>query len=176
MLAFAGWISKYKINNFLEIGTYKGGTFHVWSRLAGPGLHISVSADLPMGPDAPPMDWTLRDKELLKRDPSAQLILADSQKRSTVKQVKDLLHKTQIDFLFIDGDHSQRGVHNDTINYGQFVRPGGIIAWHDVAGEPGPKALFQAYQKTNVTSWLTMATTGKHGIGAIIKDGGSQKP
>ena len=50
MLAFCGWLSKYKIDNFLEIGTYKGGTFHVWSTLAGPGIHISISADLPMGP------------------------------------------------------------------------------------------------------------------------------
>ena len=37
-----------------------------------------------------------------------------------------------VDFLFIDGDHSLEGVKLDDEQYGQLVRSGGIIAFHDV--------------------------------------------
>jgi predicted O-methyltransferase YrrM len=38
----------------------------------------------------------------------------------------------QVDFLFIDGDHSYSGVKRDFEDYSPFVRPGGIIAFHDI--------------------------------------------
>jgi hypothetical protein len=36
-----------------------------------------------------------------------------------------------IDFLFIDADHSYKGVSTDWNDWGVFVRKGGIIAFHD---------------------------------------------
>jgi predicted O-methyltransferase YrrM len=36
-----------------------------------------------------------------------------------------------IDFLFIDGDHSEQGVTRDWNEWSQFVIPGGIVAFHD---------------------------------------------
>ena len=38
---------------------------------------------------------------------------------------------TKIDILFIDGDHSRRGVLNDWNNFKDFVNPGGFICFDD---------------------------------------------
>jgi predicted O-methyltransferase YrrM len=37
----------------------------------------------------------------------------------------------QIDFLFIDGDHSETGVQRDWDDWHKYVIPGGIVAFHD---------------------------------------------
>lgn len=42
----------------------------------------------------------------------------------------------QIDFLFIDGDHSYEAVLQDYQSWGKFVKPGGYIVLHDVVLEP----------------------------------------
>ena len=39
----------------------------------------------------------------------------------------------QIDFLFLDGDHSEMGVQRDWDDWCQYVIPGGIVAFHDAA-------------------------------------------
>jgi len=49
----------------------------------------------------------------------------------------------QIDFLFIDGWHSINQV-IDELWYLQFMKPGGIIGFHDVNHHPGPKAVLEA--------------------------------
>ena len=41
-----------------------------------------------------------------------------------------------MEFLFIDGDHSYEGVKDDFSKYAKFVKPGGIVAFHDIV--PGP--------------------------------------
>lgn len=39
----------------------------------------------------------------------------------------------QIDFLFIDGDHSESGVQRDWDDWHRHVIPGGLVAFHDAA-------------------------------------------
>jgi predicted O-methyltransferase YrrM len=48
--------------------------------------------------------------------------------------VKKILNGNQLDFLFIDGDHSYEGVKKDFEMYSPLVRKGGIIAFHDIVG------------------------------------------
>jgi hypothetical protein len=43
--------------------------------------------------------------------------------------------KMQVDFLFIDGNHSYEYHKGDFQNYSKFVRSGGIIAFHDIFGQ-----------------------------------------
>jgi hypothetical protein len=43
-----------------------------------------------------------------------------------------LLASRPIDFLYIDADHTYPGVSADFDNYSRFVRPGGLIAFHDI--------------------------------------------
>jgi len=45
--------------------------------------------------------------------------------------------QNKIDFLFLDGDHSEKGVQRDWDDWHPFVIPGGIIAFHDAAVFPG---------------------------------------
>lgn len=43
-----------------------------------------------------------------------------------------MLEGKQVDFLFIDGDHSEKGIEADFNDYSPLVRPGGLIAFHDI--------------------------------------------
>jgi predicted O-methyltransferase YrrM len=49
-----------------------------------------------------------------------------------------------LDLLFLDGDHSADGVRRDFDMYAPLVRPGGIIALHDIDGDGGVPALWRA--------------------------------
>lgn len=41
--------------------------------------------------------------------------------------------RDQVDFLFLDGDHTYQGVKQDYEWFGPCVKPGGFIAFHDIA-------------------------------------------
>lgn len=56
----------------------------------------------------------------------------DSHSAAAEELVKSTLGERQIDFLFIDGDHTYEGVKQDFITYSRLVRSGGIIAFHDI--------------------------------------------
>jgi predicted O-methyltransferase YrrM len=66
-------------------------------------------------------------------DVAGQEVLDD--KRVTLHVTKngsyDLERLPYCDAVFIDGDHSRRGVENDTKLARSVVRKGGIIIWHD---------------------------------------------
>lgn len=64
--------------------------------------------------------------ELVKDDPRVRLIIRPTGSHELVPQ--DL---AACDAVFIDGDHSRKGVMNDTALALEMVRPGGIIMWHD---------------------------------------------
>jgi predicted O-methyltransferase YrrM len=63
-------------------------------------------------------------------------IKANSQEDETRDQLTEYLasqNERFIDFLFIDGDHLYDGVKRDFDLYSPFVKPGGIIALHDIS-------------------------------------------
>ena len=43
-----------------------------------------------------------------------------------------ILYGEQLDFLFIDADHTYAGVQRDFQMYSPLVRSGGIVAFHDI--------------------------------------------
>ncbi|GIV33629.1 MAG: hypothetical protein KatS3mg031_1164 [Chitinophagales bacterium] len=49
-----------------------------------------------------------------------------------------------VKLLWIDGDHSYRGVVTDIKNWSKFVVEGGLIALHDYPGHYGSKVVFRA--------------------------------
>jgi predicted O-methyltransferase YrrM len=51
-------------------------------------------------------------------------------------RVKDILGGKEVDFVFIDGDHSYEGVKTDFEMFSRLVRRGGIIALHDIVINP----------------------------------------
>ena len=60
------------------------------------------------------------------------LIQENSQTDITRNKVKNILESDNIDFLFIDGDHSYEGVKKVLEQYKTLVGDGGIIAFHDI--------------------------------------------
>ena len=71
-------------------------------------------------------------KRFARRDQSIVCLRGDSHNSDMFRAVKDLLAGRQLDFLFIDGDHSYEGVRSDFELYSPLVREGGIIAFHDI--------------------------------------------
>ena len=110
----------------LEIGTAWGGTLLIWSRLASRKV---ISCDLVHRPAQRPL------LEALPPPGSrceVRLLTGDSHDPGFRRRVADELGKDMADFAFIDGDHTEAGVAADFRDYGGFVRPGGLIAFHDI--------------------------------------------
>ena len=61
-----------------------------------------------------------------------RLLVGDSHSEELVQLVENELDGELVDFLFIDGDHSEVGVAQDFEMYKKFVRKGGLIAFHDI--------------------------------------------
>lgn len=117
----------------LEIGTAKGGTLYLWTQAASEEAVI-VSVDLPGGEfgGAYPECRIPFYQGFAKPMQSLHLLRCNSHEMSTAEKVKELIESNLIDFLFIDGDHTYDGVKADFHLYGPMVRPGGLIAFHDI--------------------------------------------
>jgi predicted O-methyltransferase YrrM len=121
----------------LEIGTANGGTLFLFTRVAAEDARI-LSVDLPSGAfggEANEWKHPLWEAFVTGRQ-TLRLIRADSHAPSTFETVKQDLGGEPIDFLMIDGDHTYDGVKQDFATYAPLVRPGGIIAFHDICKEP----------------------------------------
>jgi predicted O-methyltransferase YrrM len=123
-------LSERELNVVLEVGTAQGGTYWTWCRLAAPAAHL-VSLDLPGNEE-----WSSRVRGYPRRAQTQRLIRADSHDPQTVRSLEGL--RGSVDLLFIDGDHSYDGVRADFENYAPLVKPGGLIAFHDVAPPANP--------------------------------------
>jgi hypothetical protein len=127
--------------NFLEIGTAHGFTFSVFSHLYE---NIKITIDLPDGlfggiplEDTKYYDGTIsRNNKLSKFFNNFNGILQSSFLDETVTEVEKILGGEKLDLLFIDGDHTYDGVKSDYLKYNKFVRPGGLIAFHDIIHAP----------------------------------------
>lgn len=123
----------------LEVGTANGGTLFLFTRVAAPDA-LLISIDLPAGhPVGTYPPWMTGLYRSFARDrQEIALVRRDSLDPATVGVVKERLAGQPVDFLFIDGDHSERSVRSDHALYSPLVRPGGMIAFHDIV--PGPNS------------------------------------
>ncbi|GAB4231007.1 MAG: hypothetical protein Tsb0021_09230 [Chlamydiales bacterium] len=117
----------------IEVGTAQGGALYLWCQAAADDATV-ISIDLPGGEFGggyhkhrePFYHHFAREKQQL------HLLRANSQIPETVKKTQNLLNGNQVDFLFIDGDHTYEGVKTDFSLYSPLVRKGGVIAFHDI--------------------------------------------
>jgi len=117
----------------LEIGTSRGGTLYLFSRLAQPGgLVISIDKPGEPGSVRPVMRAVYRTFGK-KNGVQVMTLDRDSHAAGTHAEIERILAGRQIDLLFIDGDHSYEGVKADFESYRRWVAPNGIVAMHDVA-------------------------------------------
>jgi predicted O-methyltransferase YrrM len=116
----------------LEIGTFQGGTLCILTRLSAPSATI-ISIDLPGGQFGGGQSKvrSMLYHTFRKSFQSMHLIRGDSHSEEVAARVKQITQS--LDVLFIDGDHNYDGVKLDFLLYSPLVRPGGIIAFHDIA-------------------------------------------
>jgi len=120
----------------LEIGTASGGTLFAWSHFV---KDLLVSVDLPRGPFGGGYESTRMPfyKAFRRNSPHLQIALIRglSFDCQTTEKVKSLLDGRDLDFLFIDGDHTARGVSQDLFAYLPMVKDGGLVIMHDIAAK-----------------------------------------
>jgi predicted O-methyltransferase YrrM len=121
----------------LEIGTANGGTLFCFCKLAQNDATI-ISIDLPEGPFGGGYpEWKIPIYQaFVKENQKLYLLRKDSHQEETLEEVKKILNGNQLDFLFIDGDHSYEGVKKDFEMYSPLVKKGGIVAFHDIVKHP----------------------------------------
>ncbi len=130
-------LRKQPLRRVCEIGTFKGGTLFIWCQLAESAAHI-ISVDLPGGQ----FGGGYSEKSLpffqSFRKPGQRLdcIRGSSHDSAVREEFRRTLGAGELDFLFIDGDHSYEGVKKDFEHYSPFVRQGGMIAFHDIHHRP----------------------------------------
>ncbi len=136
--ALARAAAALKPRTILEIGTARGGTLLIWSSLASQRV---ISCDL--------QDMS-HQRALLEALPppnsscKVTLLSGNSHDAAFRRRVEAELAGEQVDLLFIDGDHTEAGVEKDYRDYHHLVRPGGIIAFHDIV-EKQPLPTNQVY-------------------------------
>jgi len=124
--ALAEKVAASKPRRILEIGTASGGTLIIWSYLAKERVitcdlkDMSYAASLYEGLVPPDSDCEVT------------LLSGNSHSADFKERVREALKGEQVDFLFIDGDHTEQGVTQDYLDYKEFVRPGGLIGFHDI--------------------------------------------
>jgi predicted O-methyltransferase YrrM len=164
-------VTRLRPATVLEIGTSMGGTLYLWTRLAQPDALI-ISVDLPGGKfgggysslRTPLYERFSREQQQL------HLLRASSHDGSTMAEVKRLLGDRSVDFLFIDGDHTYEGVKQDWEMYSPLVRPGGLVAFHDIAGnydDTQVKRLWDDIKPGYVHNEYMTHPRGFYGIGVL---------
>ena len=124
ILGLLEYVSKYTPKCVLEIGTSQCGvTFLLSHVLKTVSLVISLDLFVTNG-------FLLR--HFKKPNQRIKFIGGSSYADSTVKKVKKALGNNKVDILFIDENHSYKGVKKDFLSYRKFVEENGIIAFHDI--------------------------------------------
>lgn len=120
-------------STLIEIGTFLGGSLFLFSRVAADDATL-ISIDLHRGEwgGGYPAVRSVLYRSFARKGQRIELVRADSHDPRTLQRTKRLLDGRDVDFLFIDGDHSYDGVRSDLEMYGPLVRPGGLIAFHDI--------------------------------------------
>lgn len=133
-LELAKLVKEQQCKYLLEIGTFMGGTLFVYSQLAVAGATV-ISIDYPTTLVGRMYRTYQRPlfRRLVRKGQSLFFLRRDSHKPETLTDILEILGNHQLDFLFIDGDHSYEGVRSDFEMYSPLVRTGGLIAFHDIA-------------------------------------------
>ena len=162
----------------LEIGTAGGGTLFLLTRISAPDA-LLVSVDLRSGQFGGGYPrWRAPLYRSFPREAQrVELVRGDSHQSRTGERIRRLLGGRPLDFLFIDGDHTYDGVRQDFADYAPLVRPGGLVAFHDIVpggpgkhGDPGDVPGFWRELKTgypDATELVEDWDWGSCGIGVI---------
>jgi predicted O-methyltransferase YrrM len=181
MLELLGLVSVLRarqLERVCEIGTFKGGTLYIWCQLAAPNAQI-ISIDLPGGQ----FGGGYHERSLpffqsfCRPGQTLQCLRGSSHGAPMRAQFQKVLGQSRLDFLFVDGDHSYLGVKQDFEFYSPFVKPGGLIAFHDIVPrEKQPEIEVHRFWNEIKTQYRhdefieTAPERRRIGVGLIYKD------
>ena len=135
--AFIERVAGRKPRTVLEVGTGEGGTLMLLAMAADPEATI-ISVDLPHGSfgGGYPFWKAIYFQRFAVPPQRMHLLRANSHARSTLQQVRTILADRPLDVLFIDGDHTYRGVKTDWEMYAPLVARSGLVGFHDIVRHP----------------------------------------
>ena len=119
-------LQKIQAKRICEIGAWHGGTLALFSAIARNDANL-LSIDI-----------NFSEKQIrafphfAKNTQHITCLKGDSQDLTTHAKFENWLKGEQLDFLFIDGDHSYASVSKDFKRYSPYVRTGGCIIFHDI--------------------------------------------
>jgi predicted O-methyltransferase YrrM len=128
-------ISMFKPRTIVEIGTKQGGTLYALCQVA-PDYCTIISIDTSWETYALAAQIGADDEfyaSFCKPNQTIRFLHADTHDDSTLQYLKNMLAGDPIDFLFIDGDHTYRGVKKDWEMYSPLVADRGLVGFHDIA-------------------------------------------
>ena len=171
---------KLKVKKFIEIGSLYGWTLQHFINYAEEGS-TAVAIDLPVRTFVSPQDWRVEKQEYnykniwpkwaKEKKCKLYLITSESQNPQTLEKTQIIFNNEQIDFLFIDGNHTYSAVQKDYEMYGQLVRKGGIIAFHDI-GKNEEGGVYKLWEdlKTKHTTYkeFLLEKNQEKGIGILF--------
>jgi cephalosporin hydroxylase len=110
---------------YLEIGSYSGGSVSLMSSHPYPTDCYSVDLGYPIEKET-----VERNVKRFKNEKSSfSYIKGNSQSYEIINHVKNTV--SEVDILFIDGDHSKRGATLDYFNYSTILKKGGYLIFDD---------------------------------------------
>lgn len=121
--AFETFLSKYRPNNMLEIGSYMGATFWLMCQYST-GYKVSI--------DLCPPEWHEERQRFKLFSDGVVLIDTASQLPVTVNKVIEQTQNAKFDLIFIDGDHEFNKVMEDFNIYSKFLSNRGVVVFHDI--------------------------------------------
>lgn len=120
-------------HRIVELGTARGGTLFYFCRVASPDATIvTVDRDCSCSPGDDGLSHDDLFRAFALPGQTVRAVNGPFHQDETFARVRDAVADVPVDFLFIDGDHSYTGVKADFERYSTLVRPGGLIALHDI--------------------------------------------
>jgi predicted O-methyltransferase YrrM len=156
----------------VEIGTAHGGTLYLWSLVAAPDSVLVAVDSTPLGRLGRWEALARLCRSFARERQRVELVFgAPSQSDATRRRVEAALGGEPVDFLFIDGDHSYGGVRADFELYSPLVRPGGMVAFHDIAPRvdagTGVPRFWEELSATHEVDQVVASTEPSFGIGIL---------
>jgi len=154
--------SKIPFENFIEIGSAWGASFHLWSTIvSGKKLSIDICGPYPGNFTIDHMNernmiWSTHFNNVYS-------INSNSHAQKTVDWVEKTLDGELVSWLYIDAEHTYEAAKTEFELYNRFVRPGGYVGFHDIMVNELPSLNdYWNELSVNYKSWLFGNSKGKY--------------
>jgi predicted O-methyltransferase YrrM len=117
----------------VEIGVMHGASTRLLCEVMAPDGTLTAIDPFPAGRLGMSFEYAIARREV-SRGPTRHVVWRRESSQRVGASWTGLL-----DFLFIDGDHSRRGIEEDWTTWSRFIEPGGVVLLHDsrkVEGRP----------------------------------------